>query len=280
MKNKLKYLRYFSGQYPLTVVGALIMLMVLTVASAAPLLSPHSPYVLHLNERLLPPGHSYYLGTDEMGRDLLSRILYGARLSLLAGVGIVAIASLVGIIVGSISGFLGGKVDTIIMRLMDIILAFPSLVLAMALSAALGPNFRNSILAIAVVKIPVYVRLVRGQTLSLKERQYVKAAQTFGSSRTWIISRHIIPNALAPVIVQATLGIGEAILIAAALSYIGLGAQPPAAEWGAMVSTGRTYLLDQWWYATFPGVAIFITVIGFNLFGDGIRDILDPRLRQ
>ena len=250
------------------------------VSLAAPLISPHNPYTLNLIDRLKPPGGPYLLGTDELGRDILSRIIYGARLSLLAGVGIVGIAGLFGIVIGSVSGLLGGKVDQVIMRFMDIMLAFPSLVLALALSAALGPNFRNSILAIAIVKIPVYVRLVRGQALSIKERQFVKAAQTFGAPKVWIISRHIIPNCLAPVVVQATLGIGEAILIAATLSFIGLGAQPPAAEWGAMVSMGRTYLLDQWWYASFPGIAIFITVIGFNLFGDGVRDVLDPRFHN
>ncbi len=250
------------------------------VSLAAPLISPHNPYTLNLIDRLKPPGSPYILGTDELGRDILSRIIYGARLSLLAGVGIVGIAGFLGIVIGSVSGLLGGKVDQVIMRLMDIMLAFPSLVLALALSAALGPNFRNSILAIAIVKIPVYVRLVRGQALSIKERQFVKAAQTFGAPKVWIISRHIIPNCVAPVVVQATLGIGEAILIAATLSFIGLGAQPPAAEWGAMVSMGRTYLLDQWWYASFPGIAIFITVIGFNLFGDGVRDMLDPRFHN
>jgi len=275
-----RYLRYFTKRYPLTVTGAVIIFLVVMVSLAAPLVSPHNPYTLNLTDRLKPPGSIYLLGTDELGRDIQSRIIYGARLSLLAGVGIVGIAGLFGIVIGSVSGLLGGKVDQAVMRLMDIMLAFPSLVLALALSAALGANFRNSILAIAIVKIPVYVRLVRGQALSIKERQFVKAAQTFGAPKVWIISRHIIPNCLSPVVVQATLGIGEAILIAATLSFIGLGAQPPAAEWGAMVSMGRIYLLDQWWYASFPGIAIFITVIGFNLFGDGVRDMLDPRFRN
>lgn len=277
---KFRYLRYFSKRYPLTVVGIVIIFLVMLVSLAAPLISPHNPYTLNLIDRLQPPGSTYLLGTDELGRDILSRVIYGARLSLLAGVGIVGIAGLFGIVIGSVSGLCGGKVDQVIMRLMDIMLAFPSLVLALALSAALGPNFRNSILAIAIVKIPVYVRLVRGQALSIKERQFVKAAQTFGAPKIWIIIRHIIPNCLAPVVVQATLGIGEAILIAATLSFIGLGAQPPAAEWGAMVSMGRIYLLDQWWYASFPGIAIFITVIGFNLLGDGVRDMLDPRFHN
>ncbi len=278
MKHAPYYL-YMMKSYPLTAVGAAIVLLVILAAVCAPVLAPYDPLALHLPDRLQPPGPAYPLGTDEMGRDILSRIFYGARLSLLAGLGIVGLAAVGGMVIGSVSGFIGGRVELVTMRLMDIMLAFPSLVLALALSAALGPNFRNSIIAVAVVKIPVYVRLVRGLTLSIKERQFVKAARTFGASRAWIISRHILPNCLAPVIVQATLGIGEAILIAAALSFIGLGAQPPAPEWGAMVSMGRTYLLDQWWYATFPGVAIFITVIGFNLFGDGVRDILDPRLR-
>ncbi|GAB6154698.1 D,D-dipeptide ABC transporter permease [Desulfosporosinus burensis] len=277
---ELRYFHYFTKRYPLTVIGMIIISLVMLLALAAPFISPHNPYTMHLVDRLKPPNSIYLLGTDEMGRDILSRIIYGARLSLLAGVGIVGIAGIFGIIFGSISGFLGGKVDSLLMRLMDIMLAFPSLVLALALSAALGPNFHNSILAVAIVKIPVYVRLVRGQTLSIKKRQFVKAAQTFGAPKAWIISRHIIPNCLAPVVVQASLGIGEAILIAAALSFIGLGAQPPEAEWGAMVSMGRTFLLDQWWYATCPGIAIFVTVIGFNLLGDGVRDMLDPRSRN
>lgn len=278
--EKWRYLRYFSRQYPLTVAGGVIIFLVVLLALLAPLVSPYDPLALHLTDRLKAPGNIYLLGTDEMGRDILSRIIYGARLSLLVGVGVVSIAGICGILLGSISGFLGGKADLLIMRIMDIVLAFPSLVLAMALSAALGPNFQNSILAVAVVKIPVYVRVVRGQTLSIKERQFVKAAHTFGASKAWIVFRHIIPNCLSLVVVQATLGIGEAILIASALSFIGLGAQPPAAEWGAMISMGRTYLLDQWWYATFPGIAIFITVIGFNLFGDGVRDLLDPRFNN
>lgn len=268
---------YILRKNQLTVIGCIIVLIVILSAILAPVLAPYDPIAINIPSRLQAPGMQHWFGTDELGRDIFSRVLYGCRLSLQTGLSIVLLAAVTGTAIGSTVGYLGGKTDQLVMTVMDMLLSFPSLVLAMALAAALGPSLFNAMLAVAVVKIPVYVRLVRGQVLSLRERQYVKATRTFGASPAWIITRHLVPNCLAPVLVQLTLGIGEAILTASSLSFIGLGAQPPAPEWGAMISTARTYILDQWWYATFPGLAIFFTVVGFNLLGDGIRDILDPR---
>lgn len=212
-----------------------------------------------------------------MGRDIFSRILYGARISITVGLSIVIIAAAAGVAIGSVSGFCGGRVDRIIMALTDMILSFPSMVLALALTAALGVGLFNTMLAVCIVRIPLYVRLVRGQVLSLKEEPYVKASRTFGASPAWMVVHHILPSCLSPLMVQMTLGIGDAILIASSMSFIGLGAQPPMPEWGAMISTARVYAIDQWWYAAFPGLFILVTVMGFNLLGDGLRDVLDPR---
>jgi peptide/nickel transport system permease protein len=264
----------------LTLAGCMIVLIMIVLGIAAPLLSPYDPVAIDIVHKLEAPSSQHLFGTDEIGRDIFSRVLYGCRISIQVGLYIVIIASVIGTIVGSVSGYQGGFVDQAIMTVTDIVLSFPSLVLAMALAAALGPSLFNTMLAVAIVKIPLYVRLVRAQVLSLKEKPYVKASQTFGASRFWILSRHIVPNCLAPVLIQITLGIGEAILTASSLSFIGLGAQPPTPEWGAMISTARVYALDQWWYVAFPGMAIFITVVGFNLLGDGIRDLLDPRSKN
>lgn len=274
------YTWYLLRRNPLTLAGLAIVVVMALVALLAPLLSPYPPNDINLAGRLAAPGGGHVFGTDEMGRDIFSRVIWGARASIGAGLTIVVIAISFGILIGSISGYVGGLVDTVIMRFMDIVLAFPSLVLSMALAAALGPNLTNAMLAVAFVRIPVYVRLVRGQALSVREKDYVKAARVSGASPAWIILRHVALNTISPVLVQSTLDIGGAILTAAALSFLGLGAQPPTSEWGAMVSTGRRFILDQWWYATFPGLAIFVTAIGFNLFGDGLRDILDPRQRK
>jgi len=278
--GQLGYSWYLLRRNPLSLIGLGIVLAVGLVALAAPVVAPHPPDAVALAERLLPPGPSHWFGTDEMGRDILSRVIWGARVSLSAGLIIVGIGAFFGIAIGSASGAIGGVTDTLIMRLMDVILAFPSLVLSMALAAALGPNLTNAMLAVAFVRIPVYVRLVRGQALEVREKDFVRASRASGASGTWTVVHHIIPNTLTPVLVQASLDIGGAILTASALSFLGLGAQPPTAEWGAMVSSGRRFILDQWWYATFPGAAILVTAIGFNLFGDGLRDILDPRLRR
>jgi peptide/nickel transport system permease protein len=273
------YLWYQVRHSPLTIAGALIMLLVFTCMLLAPHIAPYDPNAIALRERLASPSLAHPFGTDEVGRDLLSRVIFGARASVGVGLSIVGISMSIGTLIGAFSGLVGGRTDTVIMRFMDVLLSFPPLVMAMALAAALGPSLFNAMLAIAVVRIPFYVRLARGQALGLRERPYVKAAVTFGASPLAIVRRHILPNAMAPIIVQSTLDIGVAILTASALSFIGLGAQQPTAEWGAMVSTGRQFLLDQWWYPTFPGLAILVTAGGFNLFGDGLRDILDPKMR-
>lgn len=273
------YLWYQLRRSPLTMAGLVIILLVLFIMGAAPWIAPYNPDKLDLLHRLAPPSFAHFFGTDEVGRDLFSRVIWGARTSVTVGLAIVAISMVFGTVIGAFSGLVGGRLDTMIMRFMDVVLSFPSFVMAMALAAALGPNLINAMLAIAVVRIPFYVRLARGQALSLRSKPYVKAAMSFGAPRVQIMRRHIMPNAMAPIIVQATLDIGLAILTASALSFIGLGAQQPTAEWGAMVATGRDYLLDRWWYPTFPGMAILVTAVGFNLLGDGLRDLFDPKMR-
>lgn len=273
------YLIYQLRKSPLTLFGlALIVVVCLSVACAG-WIAPYDPDAIDLTHRLASPSALHWFGTDEVGRDLFSRVLFGGQQSVGVGLFVAFTSGLIGSIGGCFSGVIGGRIDSIVMRSMDIMLSVPSLVLTMALAAALGPSLFNAMLAITIVRIPFYVRLARGQTLSIRETGYVKAAQTFGASRRHIVSWHIIRNALSPLIVQTTLDIGSAILMAAALGFIGLGAQQPTAEWGAMVATGRNYFLDQWWYAVFPGFAILITATGFNLLGDGVRDMLDPRLK-
>ncbi|ROR10022.1 D,D-dipeptide ABC transporter permease [Erwinia sp. JUb26] len=264
-------------QSPLTVVGGAIIIFMLLMMIFAPWLVPQDPNAINLAERLQPPGAGHWFGTDEVGRDLFSRVLIGSQQSVAAGLAVVLVAGISGSLLGCLSGVLGGHSDAFIMRLMDIMLSIPSLVLTMALAAALGPSLFNAMLAIAIVRIPFYVRLARGQTLIVKQHTFVEASRTFGASRWHLISWHILRNALPPLVVQASLDVGSAILMAATLGFIGLGAQQPTAEWGAMVAIGRNYVLDQWWYCTFPGAAILITAVGFNLFGDGIQDLLDPK---
>lgn len=256
----------------LAILGAMILLSLLVS-----FISPFDPNKINIIERFQAPSVKHWFGTDEVGRDIFTRILYGSRLSLGVGVLVVVAAGLIGTVLGTISGYFGGKADQTIMRMMDMILAFPTLILAMAFAAALGPNLQNAMIAIAIVKIPVYVRLARGETLALRERLFVKAAVTFGIKPWRIISRHIIPNAISPIIIQVTLDVGDAILLVATLGFLGLGAQPPTPEWGAMISVGWKYLLDYWWYPTFPGLALFFASGALNLIGDGIRDILDPK---
>ncbi|GAA4722114.1 ABC transporter permease subunit [Brevibacillus fulvus] len=279
-KRTVNPLWYKFRKNPLTLVGLVVLLFIILLAIFVPLISPYEPTKIHVVERFSPPSAKHLFGTDEVGRDIFTRILYGARLSLGMGVAVVLSAGVIGTAIGAVSGYFGGRIDQIIMRLMDIVLAFPSLVLAMAVAATLGPNLFNALLAIAIIKVPVYVRLARAETLALRERLYVKAAYTFGIKPWRIITRHIIPNAVTPVIIQVTLDIGDAILMVATLGFLGLGAQPPTPEWGAMISVGWKYLLDYWWYPTFPGLALFLASCGFNLIGDGIRDILDPKANR
>ena len=260
-------------------IGLTIIFIWLFIAATAPMIAPFDPLEQDLMNRLQPPNSLHWFGSDELGRDIFSRVLYGARYSLPLGMMVVALSSIIGIIVGSISGFLGGKSDEIIMRIADVFLAFPSLVLAMAITAALGPGLNNAMLAIVVVLWPTYARVIRGQVLSIKSQDYIEAAQAVGSPTSRILIRHILPNAYTPVFVKASLDIGAAILIAAGLSFIGLGAPPPTPEWGTMVSMGRQKFA-QWWIATFPGLAMLTVVMGFNFLGDGLRDLLDPRIRR
>jgi peptide/nickel transport system permease protein len=268
------------GRNPSAVAGFVTIVAMVLMALSAPYVAPYDPVKISLRERLSAPGGSHVFGTDELGRDILTRVMYGARISLRIGVLVVLIAGGLGAAIGAVSGYLGKATDNIIMRAMDVILSFPPLVLAMALAAALGPSLNNAILAVAFVMIPKFARMVRAEALAVKEKQFIAAARASGAGRGWIILNHILPNCISSVIVLATLVLGETILIAASLSFIGLGAQPPTPEWGAMISVGRKFLMDQWWYATFPGLFILLTVIGFNIFGDALRDILDPRIRR
>ncbi|EFE94798.1 TPA: D,D-dipeptide ABC transporter permease [Serratia odorifera] len=270
---------YRVRRSPLTLLGAAIMLTVMLLMVFSPWMTPYDPDAVNLTARLLPPSGQHWFGTDEVGRDLFSRVLVGSQQSVAAGLAVVVLAGSIGSLLGCFSGVIGGRVDALIMRGMDIMLSVPSLVLTMALAAALGPSLFNAMLAIAIVRIPFYVRLARGQTLTLRHQAYMQAARTFGASRWHLIGWHVLRNALPPLVVQASLDIGTAILMAATLGFIGLGAQQPTAEWGAMVANGRNFVLDQWWYCAFPGTAILITATGFNLFGDGLRDLLDPKSR-
>jgi peptide/nickel transport system permease protein len=267
-------------QNTLTFLGTMMVAFIIFIGVTAPLICPYDPNLMDIPARLQAPSFAHFFGTDEMGRDVFTRVIYGARISITVGLSIVVIAAGIGCFFGSISGYAGGKIDRVIMAATDMVLSFPSMVLALALTAAMGPGLFNTMLAVCIVRIPLYVRLMRGQVLALKEMQYVRAARTFGERPAKIVLRHIIPNCLTPLLVQMTLGIGDAILIASSMSFIGLGAQPPTPEWGAMIATARIYAIDQWWYAAFPGLFILITVMGFNLLGDGIRDILDPRSKD
>ena len=265
---------------PTAVAGMVIIVLMGLLAIFAGWLAPFDPIRISLSERLQPPSMTHWFGTDEMGRDILSRVMYGARISLRIGIVVVSIAGVLGTVIGAAAGFLGRWSDAVIMRIMDVILSFPSLVLAMALAAALGPGLTNAVIAVAFVMIPKFARLSRGEALAVKERQYIAAARVSGASSPWIIVNHVLPNCVNSVIVLATLTLGDTILIAASLSFIGLGAQPPTPEWGAMISVGRKFLMDHPWYAAFPGVFILVTVIGFNILGDALRDVLDPRIRR
>lgn len=268
---------YKLKQNKMTWVGLVILGLIVLLSLAAPLISPFDPNKIDLVNKFQPPSSEHWFGTDEVGRDIFTRILFGARLSLGVGILIIIIAAIIGIVIGTISGYIGGIVDTVIMRLVDMILAFPSLILAMALAAVLGPNLQNAMIAIAIVKIPVYIRLARGEAMALKEKLFVKSAESFGLNKAVIIIKHIIPNAISPVIIQATLDVGDTILLIATLGFLGLGAQPPTPEWGAMISVGWTYLLTYWWYPVFPGLFLFLASGALNLIGDGIRDVLDPK---
>jgi peptide/nickel transport system permease protein len=258
---------------------ALVALLVLTALLAA-VIAPYpedAAGAVHAKDSLLPPSPAHLFGTDDLGGDVFSRVVFGARYSLAIGLAIVTMAFLIGVPLGAVAGFAGGFVNELIMRVTDIFLTIPGIVLALAIGAALGPGLVNAAVALALVWWPGYCRLTRGQVLALREQTYVEAAQVVGSAQGRIVFRHILPNTLTPLIVKVSMDVGFAILTAAGLSFIGIGAQPPTPEWGAMVSTGRQFMPDWWWYATFPGLAISLAVFGFNMLGDGVRDALDPR---
>jgi len=262
------------------VAGGVLVLLLAAVAIAAPYLAPYDPLAPSLEDRLSAPSALHWLGTDDLGRDILSRIIYGARASLQVGILAVAFALAAGAVLGIVAGYYGGLMDNLIMRVMDVMLAFPGVLLAIAVVAIMGPSLGNAMVAIGIVSIPVYARIVRSSTLQVKASEYLEAARALGASDLRIILRHVLPNCMAPLIVQATLGIATAILDAAGLSFLGLGAQPPTPEWGAMLSGGRAFLRVAPWVTAFPGIAIVLLVMGFNMFGDGLRDALDPRLKQ
>nr|MBC7245673.1 ABC transporter permease [Chloroflexota bacterium] len=258
--------------------GTAVIFIWAIVAIAAPLIAPYDALAQKVEDRLSPPSAQHLFGTDELGRDVFSRVVYGARISLPVGLVVILFSMLMGAFVGALAGYLGGIFDLLVMRVADITLAFPSIVLALAIASVLGPSLKNAVIAMILVWWPEYARLMRGQVLSVKHNDYVMAAQAIGVPQKRILSRHIIPNTSAPIIIKASLDAGSAILNIAALSFIGLGAVPPTPEWGAMISLGR-FKFYQWWLTTFPGLAVLSVVLGFNFLGDGLRDAFDPRLR-
>ena len=265
---------------PLTLLGFSLILALIFVAIFAPTIAPYDPIAMSLSNRLAPPSMSHLLGTDELGRDILSRIIYGTGVALKIMIIVLLIDLPLGLFLGIVAGYFGGWIDEITMRMADIFMAFPRLILAMAIGAALGPSLVNTMIAIAITMWPTYARLARGETLSIKERAFIEAEKALGTSKAKILFSSILPLCSSTTIVRATLDMGDVIRIAAGMSFLGLGAQPPIPEWGLMVSTGRSFLVTQWWVPTFPGFAILFAVLGFNLLGDGIRDITDPHLRR
>ncbi|MDC7744266.1 ABC transporter permease [Rhizobium binxianense] len=263
----------------LAVVGLLIIVALLFIAAFADVIATHNPVVGDLrNARLLPPGTGeFLLGTDDQGRDIYSRLIYGSRLTLFVVVLVAVISAPIGLIVGTVSGYAGGWVDATLMRITDIFLAFPKLVLALAFVAALGPGIQNAIIAIAITSWPPYARIARAETLTVRRSDYISAVKLMGASPLRIIVRHVMPLCISSLIVRVTLDMAGIILTAAGLGFLGLGAQPPLPEWGAMIASGRRFILDQWWVAAMPGIAILIVSLGFNLLGDGLRDALDPK---
>lgn len=260
-------------------VGTAILSLIVLVVLGAGVLSPYDPLAVEADDHFLPPGPKHVFGTDILGRDILSRMLFGGRLSLVTGIISVSFALFLGVPMGVLSGFYGGLTDRLIMRIVDLMLTFPGILLALVIVAVLGPSLLNAMIAVGISASPTYARVVRATTLASKTEAYVEAARALGCSSPRIIVRHILPNTVAPLIVLGTLGVAGAMISAAALSFLGLGAQPPDPEWGALLSEGRSYLRVAWWMTVFPGLAIMVTVLAINLLGDGLRDALDPRLR-
>ncbi|ATZ60911.2 MAG: nickel ABC transporter permease subunit NikC [Methanosarcinales archaeon Met12] len=281
IESKLPFIEVFRRlkKHRLAVIGAAIILTLFFVAVFAPFIAPHDPIEQNLENRLLSPNTEHPLGADNLGRCILSRLIYGTRVSLQIGIMVVGITVIIGVSLGLIAGYLGGLIDEMIMRSVDILLAFPGIILALAIAGILGPSLFNVMLALAVVGWTSYARVVRGSVLSVKEKEFVEAARALGASDARIMFRHILPNVMAPVIVMATLGMAHVILAAAALSFLGLGAQPPTPEWGSMLNAGRAFMRTAPHLTIFPGLVIMVTVLAFNFLGDGLRDTLDPRLK-
>jgi peptide/nickel transport system permease protein/oligopeptide transport system permease protein len=279
--DRLGSVLYFLRRNPRMIVGGIIVLGWLFIAAFAPFIAPYDPIKVNVSDSLIPPGAAHWLGTDDLGRDVLSRVMWGARVSLSVGVISVSIGLLVGTSLGLAAGYLGGKFDLFIMRGIDALLAFPALILAIAITSALGPQIQNAMIAIGIVAIPAYARLTRGQVLAVRSRDFIVAARTIGCSPLRIVARHIFPNIMNTLIVQATLSTAFAILAEAALSFLGLGPQPPYPSWGQDINYSQRYLPNlKWWMSVGPGLAIFTAVFGFNYLGDALRDALDPRLRR
>jgi len=272
------YLQWLSFRRNwLAVAGLVVSLLLGLVAIAAPLLATYDPAAQNLAGRLQPPNVTHWLGTDELGRDIYSRLVYGTRVTLGMVVAVVILVAPIGLLVGCAAGYIGGWFDRILMRITDIFMAFPRLILALAFVAALGPGIENGIIAIALTAWPPYARLARAETMTIRNSDFIAAVRLQGASTARIIFKHVMPLCLSSVIVRVTLDMSSIILTAAGLGFLGLGARPPSPEWGAMISTGRRFILDQWWVATMPGIAIFVASLGFNLLGDGLRDVLDPK---
>ncbi|TVY03166.1 ABC transporter permease [Cohnella terricola] len=283
-KSRWKSIREQAGKIlarKLVLFGLILVLLWVLLALLAPWIAPYGPNEIRTEDKLQSPNLSHWFGTDNFGRDILSRILYGARVTVWTGIVSIGIACSVGIPLGAIAGFFGGKLGNVIMRVMDTLLAFPSLILAMALAASIGPGLTGALLAVGIVAIPEFARLMYGQTVVIKEKEFIEAGRALGVRNKAILFKHVLPNAFAPLIVQITLALGSAVLTTSSLSFIGLGVRPPTAEWGAMISYGRGYIISgEWWMTVFPGIAIASTIFGFILLGDGLRDAFDPHGRN
>lgn len=271
----LSWLRFVSN--PLAVIGLSIIVMLVLIAAFAPLVAPASPTAQDLGMRLRPPSSAHWFGTDELGRDIFSRVIYGSRITLQMVILVTLIATPLGLIIGTVAGYLGGWVDVVLMRFTDIFLSFPSLILALAFVAALGPGIENAIIAISLTAWPPIARLARAEALTVRSSDYISAVILQGASQWRVVASHIVPMCLPSVVIRVTLNMAGIILTAAGLGFLGLGAQPPSPEWGAMLSSGRLYLFEQWWLTAMPGLAILAVSLAFNLLGDGLRDVLDPR---
>jgi peptide/nickel transport system permease protein len=278
--DDLKHTAFLWKRSRLTMIGSVIIVIFLLIAAFAPLIAPYDPVEQNLSIKLQSPSWQHLFGTDQFGRDIFSRVITGSRTALWIIFLVSVISGSIGIIIGVTAGYFGGIVDEVLMRITDMFLAFPSLVLAMAFAAMLGPNLTNTIIAISIVSWTTYARLSRAEAIKVKSQPYIEAIRAAGGGNLRIMFLHVLPMCISPVLVQLTLRMGTIILTAASLGFLGLGVQPPTPEWGAMVSDGRNFLIDQWWISTFPGIFIAFVVLGFNLLGDGIRDMLDPRLRR